>query len=152
MSDGARGYFTANAISSDFFDLMCGEYLGGGCGREVYVCRVDPDFVVKIETGVGRFQNPMEWRVWQEMCDKPEGNWLAPCVSISPNGAVLIQRRTDPLRKREMKKYPKLPNFLGDIKMDNFGILGGKLVCHDYGYVRWGYNTTLRKVDWGVGP
>ncbi len=150
MSDDARGYFTANAISADLFDAMCGEHLGGGCGREVYVSRLDPDLVIKIETGTGRFQNQMEWRVWDELSGRPEGKWLAPCVSISPNGSVLIQKRTAPLRRREMVRHPRLPEFLTDVKMSNFGILDGKLVSHDYGYIKFGWSTKLVKVDWGA--
>ncbi len=151
MSDPCRGYFTANGIAADFFDLMCGQYLGGGCGREVYVSRLDPDLVIKIETGTGRFQNAMEWRVWEEARALPDvARWLAPCVHISPCGSVLIQRRTAPLRRLEMARHKKMPGWLTDTKMSNFGILGGKLVCHDYGYVRWQLTGAMRKVDWAV--
>ena len=151
MSATAKEYFTANAIASDMFALMCGEYLGGGCGREVYVSLLDPNFVIKIETGTGRFQNAMEWRFWEENRGAPDfAKWLAPCISISPCGNILVQKRTAPLRRLEMKKYGRLPKFLTDVKMSNFGILGGKLVCHDYGYVSTVLDSGMRKVDWGV--
>ncbi len=151
MADNSRGYFTQNGVSADFFDLMCGERLGGGVARDVYVSRLDPDLVVKIEHTSGTFQNQMEWRVWENLShDKDARKWLAPCVHISPCGSVLVQRRTAPLRRAEMARHKQLPKFLTDVKMSNFGILGGKLVCHDYGIVRWSYDTGLRKAVWGV--
>ena len=36
-------------IENEFFNLMCNEYLGGGCFRNVYSIRLNPTMVVKFE-------------------------------------------------------------------------------------------------------
>lgn len=144
-------YFGGNAISLDFFDAICGERLGGGVSRDVFVCKINPDLVVKIDSESSQFQNITEWKVWNELraINSPLIKWLAPCHSISPCGNVLIQSRTAPLRRREMKRYGSLPEFLTDRKMENYGIINGKLVCHDYGHVNWTLGGKMTKVDWG---
>ena len=61
---------------------------------------------------------------------KEAKQWLAPCVSISPCGSVLIQRRTLPVTKAQLPS--KVPAWLTDFKLANWGMLDGKVVCHDY--------------------
>lgn len=137
-------------VRRDIAHMLLGARLGRGIGRKVYVCRLDPRFVVKVEDRGEAFQNIVEWETWQAVREDREARWFAPCVSISPAGSVLIQRRTEPASHSE---YPKrMPVFLGDYKRENFGMLDGKLVCHDYGLLtnltNGVYNKTTRAADW----
>lgn len=138
----------ASPVQSDVFRMLCGEHIGGGAAREVYVCAYDPDLVVKIENASGSFQNVAEWQLWWDAQHiQHSAEWLAPCVSISPCGIVLIQRRTKPA-----KRYPeKLPVWLTDTKRTNYGMIGKRFVCHDYGVhlmCNSGLSKRTRKVEW----
>lgn len=141
-------YFNAT-IERDFFHFMCGEMLGSGSFRDVYVFAHDPKWVVKIETGAQSFSNIREWDVWNDAgyIGESATKWLAPCKSISPCGTVLIQRRTKPA-----KTYPKMiPTWMTDTKRANFGMIGSKFVAHDYGLhqiYRSGMSKRLSKVEW----
>lgn len=115
---------------------LCGEFLGSGLNRDVYVCKVDPNYVVKIEgrNGYGAFANATEWRHY---CDNAEWKfleqWLAPCLFINETGNILIQRRVDQSRPR--KDYPKyIPALFTDLKLTNFGWIGDRFVCCDYSF------------------
>lgn len=123
-------------ISKEFFYTMCGEYLGGGVDRMVFESATDPTCVVKIAARPHGFQNVHEWDLWKQhnahggtsVC-----NWLAPCVRISENGLILVQKRTKPVPWK-WKLPRRVPNVLtSDLKRDNWGIYRGRLVCHDYG-------------------
>jgi len=138
-------------IRGDLFRMLCGERIGKGTSREVYECAYDPRFVVKIESAPGSFQNVTEWNMWWDADRIPHAaEWLAPCVKISPCGIVLIQKRTKPA-----KNYPKkLPEWLTDTKRTNYGMIGRRFVCHDYGVNTMrnsGLSKHLRKVDWWDG-
>lgn len=146
---------------SDFFDgigpivqrdtiaMLLGERLGSGIGREVYVFALDETKVIKLENGSRSFQNMLEWELWQSLEDTPHAKWLAPCRHISPTGIVLIQDRTEPLRKGDGPKL--MPRWLCDFKLENYGKLNGRTVCHDYGW-RWilraGVDKRMSKVKW----
>lgn len=119
-------------VLNELAHYMCGKKLGSGAFRNVYVLRANDEHVIKIEDAQCSFQNVIEWGFWQENgWNKDIGKWLAPCVSISASGTFLIQKRTTPVT--DISKMPaKLPKFLGDCHMNNFGKLDGKLVCHDY--------------------
>ena len=135
-------------LHSDVFRMLCGELIGAGSGRAVYNCAYDETAVVKIEEGAGSFQNVTEWNLWQDAADMPHASaWLAPCVKISPCGIVLIQKRTKPA-----SKYPQtLPVWLSDTKRTNYGMIGRRFVCHDYGVHRMehsGLSKRTRKVEW----
>lgn len=118
--------------SRDLAHLFVGSWLGGGMTRQVYTVEHDPTLVIKFENEGDHFQNIMEWRIWQEIKDFPAyAKWLAPCVAISPNGIWLLQKRAVTVPK---DKYPKkLPDFLGDTKLLNFGRIGKRFVACDYG-------------------
>lgn len=126
----------SNHIHEEAFNLLCGELIGRGMSRQVFACHLRDDLVVKSETGHGNFQNVTEWQVWQAVRDTPMAIHFAPCHSISPCGAVLIQSRTRPAG---MDEFPRLmPAFLTDFKRTNYGVIVGKkgerkFVCHDYG-------------------
>lgn len=119
-------------VQLDLNDLFIGDYISRGEYRSVYACGLDPSLVVKIEPrDTKRFCNQIEWGTWKEAeAGYPEiAKWLAPCKSISAQGSVLLQARTKPI-----KKLPKeLPDIFADVKLENFGLYKGRIVCHDYG-------------------
>lgn len=136
-------------LGRDFFNLMCGDLIGEGQYRKVYEFKQNPKFVIKMEDTAYSFSNIREWDLWLNAECLPEARkWLAPCSTISPNGIFLIQERTTPARR-----FPdKLPVWLTDIKRNNFGMLGGKFVAHDYGnnlVCNSGLTKRLKKVTWG---
>lgn len=122
-----------NELYEEFVNSMCGKLIGEGQDRKVFELPITNDkWCVKFETGFGRlFQNVEEWNIWEAVKHTPYAKWFAPCHWISPNGKVLIMRQTEKLRPSE---YPdKVPNFFTDMKFDNFGLLDGAFVAHDYG-------------------
>ncbi len=149
-SDRVTSHFSGT-IAEDFFGVMTGEWLGGGIGRGVYVLGTDPSLVIKIETASRSFQNIAEWEVWNDLdrLDSKAMKWFAPCHYISPCGIVLIQARTRPADKRRFPK--KMPAYFTDLKYQNFGMLDGRLVAHDYGFhrfVKLGLTASMRIVEW----
>jgi hypothetical protein len=142
----------------ELWRLVCGDVLGQGVARTVYEHRLDPCLVVKVEEGVESFQNVAEWQAWQEVQHTEFARWFAPCVAISPCGGVLVQRRTT----RAAVHPERIPNFLSDTKLGNFGILrprdgeeAGRFVCHDYGLTRLmtvGLTRRMVKANWWNQP
>lgn len=135
----------------DALDLFVGRKIGNGIAREVYECALDETLVVKIETGCGSFQNVAEWQIWNALRDTAAGKWLAPCVRISATGAVLLMRRTEPLQVKQLPK--RMPVWLTDFHLANYGMLNGRVVCHDYGVadsvvIGLGASKRMRKPDW----
>lgn len=119
--------------------VICGELLGQGTHRDVYVLRQDPSYVVKIERepGRGAFANAMEYRNWMDNKDwKFLASYLAPCILINETGQVMIQKRVSRDGKRR-KDYPKrIPSVITDRKFKNFGWIGDQFVCCDYSFFR----------------
>ena len=116
----------------DLIDLLCSDLLGEGISRKVFLCSLNPDWVVKIETDDNTFQNLVEWKVWlNSQGSKSLSKWLAPCHYISKSGRILIQSKTIPIRKSDIPDM--VPHFFNDEKFENYGILNGQFVCHDYG-------------------
>lgn len=153
MSDIGSEYFSGNTICRDTFDLLVGERLGRGVGREVFACALSPELVLKFEVKGKSFQNALEWEVWQTFQYAPKlAKWLAPCVAISACGSVLVQKRTYPLRESALPR--SVPSWLSDLKPDNWGELDGLPVCHDYGYphglIAW--KPGMQKTGWGRKP
>lgn len=151
----ARQQYFLTAVGMDLHDLICGEQLGRGIDRQVHVYRPDPSKVIKLEFGVGRFQNVAEWQLWSELAwETPKkgdpGWWLAPVHAISPCGSWLIQSRTTPPTTKDLPE--KMPVWLTDYKRSNYGMFEGRLVCHDYGTntaLAHGTETSrMRKADW----
>ena len=135
------------AAQREIKDLILGEKLGGGISRQVFEYALNDKYVVKIEDRSQSFQNIIEWEVWHHLkgC-KATARWLAPCHYISPNGIVMIQERTMPMRPNERPK--RVPSWLTDIKPDNWGLLNGKPVCHDYGFLQGIGRGGLTKASW----
>lgn len=135
-------------IKNDFIKMVCGKCIGYGAYRQVYEHKFNDDLVVKIEVTDSKFfMNIQEYSVWCEVKGTPFEKYFAPCTDISENGLVLIQHRTQPL-----KKPPKeIPAFFCDTKIQNYGLYKGKFVCHDYGshklYTK-GLTKKMVKADW----
>lgn len=122
-------------LLNNFFYFICGKQLGKGAFRTVFENTQNNKTVIKVENVAGSFQNVNEWEVWQRFKYTPSiAKWLAPCLDISDCGTFLIQERAYDLRPYEEPK--KLPLFLTDRKLDNFGRIGKRLVSRDYGYIR----------------
>ena len=131
-----RIWAISNEVFEDAFNLLCGERIGVGVSREVFVCTLIPGWVVKVETDQSVHQNILEWEVWKDVMDTSASRWFAECKWISPNGMILIQERTRPPGDAEL--LPRVPIWFTDIKRANWGMAktnGRKeyLVCHDYG-------------------
>jgi len=151
MTLGATGHWLFEFLHNDlqaqigFKEMFCGEMIGHGTSRRVYTLAQQPDRVLKIEyEGKGFFHNVEEWRLWNEVSERPElSKWLAPCYSISANGMFLIQARTQPLERLP----DKVPAWLGDFKRANWGLYEDRPVCHDYANHRvWNRGLKLHKM------
>ena len=144
----AWSYFSGNTISQDLYKLCVGKKLGEGIGREVYEWLPNSKYVIKVEMQSKSFQNVIEWESWWSVSyTKKIAKWFAPCQFISPCGTILIQHKTTPA-----SKYPKkLPAFLTDFKKTNYGMIGNKFVCHDYGtnsLMEVGKTVRMKNVTW----
>jgi hypothetical protein len=134
----------------DWMNSVLGKKLGAGIGRHVFVFDIDPRYVAKVETG--GFQNVIEHQIWDASKDTQYAKWFAPVTFISGMGTVLLMERTTPAPPSAFPAW--MPDFLGDLKYSNFGLLRGNLVCHDYGTLaNWmrGFSRdklNYRKADW----
>lgn len=120
-----------DAVQGDFNEMMLGERLGEGVGREVFADRMNPRRVIKLEEN--GFQNVTEHLVWAALCDTVWAPWFARCFWISANGRVLIQERAFlPARRPPMPDL--VPNFVNDARECNMGVVRGRWVFCDYGH------------------
>lgn len=139
-----------NTISKDLLNIVVGDKLGFGCGREVFEFLPDKSLVIKFEVTGKSFQNAMEWEIWQRVqWVKGIHKWFAPCTQISSCGTILLQKRTYP---KDKNKYPeKMPAFFCDTKYSNYGFINDQFVCHDYGtslLIENGMTSRMKKVNW----
>lgn len=140
-----------NVISHNaFVTLVKSEPISWGASRVVYPHRWNDKLVVKIEITAKTFQNIHEYELWDQLSYTKIGKrWLAPVYFISPDGKVLVQARCKPAEKSELPK--KVPNWLTDLKVTNFGWYKKRIVCHDYGVnlaIAKGTKNRLVKADW----
>lgn len=138
-------------------NLFIGKRLGHGVDRCTYEYigpgARDGEWIVKIEETEkdGRFQNVNEWNIWEDVKgDARHARWFAPCHAISPCGTLLIMSRT---RQRSFSQYPaRIPAFFNDLQYRNFGWIGQRFVCHDYGILGWNAMQKMKnglvKADW----
>jgi len=137
------------APRQDCFNLLCGDKLGSGIHRDVYECKLRPELVVKVEYEVNYryFANVMEMKFWDDHQHyKKVADWLAPCEYMSPDGRILLQRKCKPLD--DWSQFPdSFPSFLTDIKLSNFGLLDGRVVCMDYAMTISNPSVKMKKVD-----
>lgn len=136
-------------LGEQSYALLCDKFIGSGMSRDTYSSLLLPDCVVKVEDCARIFQNVLEWEIWQEVKNTKYSKWFAPCEFISPNGSILIQKKTEPM---PLKKLPeKMPSFFCDFKKGNYGWFENRVVCHDYGLayiLNKGLNNRLKKVEW----
>ena len=147
MSNGP----SSMANLADYQELFLGKKLGSGIARDVYEF-VDPAMVVKVarDDYPGERQNVAEWLTWECVEYTELAKWFAPCVLISKSGSLLLQKRTQPVSTQELPTH--VPSFFTDLKLENWGRLGKRVVCHDYGsmarLITVGLTSRLRKADW----
>lgn len=152
---GAREQLEADhfrtVVSRDISRLAVGELLGRGQYREVFEWLPNKALVLKVENGAKCFSNVLEHEVWERIKGTEHAKWFAPVVDISDTGAVLLQTRTQPVLARELPTH--VPAFFTDLKPANWGRLGKRIVCHDYGVhlmLEVGMTKRMRKADWGT--
>ena len=133
MSKDVTKRYGKGVIGSDLLSLFIGERIGKGSTREVYEHYSDPSLVIKIEDNAHSFCNVTEHIVWERLEFSTVGKFLAPIEHISVCGSVVLQKRTTPIGDKKLPK--KLPKFFTDLKKENWGIYGNRVVCHDYGHV-----------------
>lgn len=117
----------------------CGELIGEGVHRDVYILKHDDKWVVKIERDMsaGNFTNAMEWRNYVNHKDYIGfGEYLAPIIAINETGQFMIQRRAERVIDGCKKHFPThIPNWFTDTKKANFGWIGKQFVCFDYPFL-----------------
>ena len=113
--------------------------IGEGAYRKVY--DLFDGYVLKVEEavdGTPNFNNAHEMSLWIDLRGNTTGGtwwagYLAPCHAISNGGRLLVQSRVKPVTLTECRKNPLRPNFWSDLKVGNYGMYKGRLVCCDYG-------------------
>lgn len=146
---GARALLESHHVGMDLIMCMLGPIVASGNFRDVYSHAIDPTKVLKVEYGHEKkeqhdsvmqnsFCNIQEFLLWREI----EGlkgrfawvkEWFAPVEWISPSGHVLCMQKTEQLPDR--KRPDRIPEFLWDVKQENFGWIEDNFVCHDYAHV-----------------
>lgn len=141
MSNAYELYEYNGPLKNSILSLFVGDKIGSGASRDVYEIAHDPSIVMKVERSARTFHNQTEFLIWQEMKDWPIADWFAPCIDIDSYGNVLLQRRTEGFEsEREFRaaitrtRGGYIPKVFDDIHFANFGILDGRVTCHDYGY------------------
>lgn len=126
-------------LADSFTELLLGEFLGQGSRRTVFSYALDEKLVVKVSKD-SCIDNILEWELWNEIQHTEYSKWFAPCVQMSADGKVLFQRRT-----KNIKELPsELPQFMTDLKAENFGLIGKQIVAHDYAF---GISQLMNMVD-----
>ena len=135
---------------------ICGEQIGSGQFRDVYVLKDNPKYVVKIERDPSRgmFINVQEWTNFINHRYTSIEKWLAPCEFINETGQIMVQRR---VVHKARKFYPTtIPYVFTDLKLNNFGWIGKRFVACDYPlfiynnkkktrYAKWRPNDSVKK-------
>lgn len=135
--------------SRDFAGMILGAEIGIGQYRRVWSCELNDERVFKVETGDCDFSNVQEWDVWQRIKDTKLARWFAPCYAIGPCGVWLLQHRTTALDPHHLPK--RVPAFFTDLKLSNWGRIGDRVVCHDYGnnlLMENGMTSRMRVANW----
>lgn len=124
-------------VSADLITSMLGKKIGNGVHRHVYDYNLEKNYVIKLEVGSSS-ANITEYLLWDEI-QGFKGDlawvkeWFAPVKWISPNGKILVMEKTEEKPGKERPR--KVPSFFSDLKYDNWGWIGNKFVCHDYGFI-----------------
>lgn len=135
-------------VSLDALRFLCGDKISEGQYRAVFECDLIKGAVVKVSYEA--FSNITEYEIWQAVKGTSNEKWFAPCISISPCGHFLIQKKVRHITDKD-KLPKKLPDVFTDVKKTNFGFIGKQLVCHDYQMLCRAIDaafTTSRVVEW----
>ncbi|MGK6342870.1 hypothetical protein ACMGDK_11560 [Chryseobacterium sp. DT-3] len=146
------------SVNTDLIRMMFGQKINEGSYRSVYEYNFDPNkYVIKIEPNSTE-SNANEFLIWEEvsgLCGNLSWvkDWFAPVLFMSPDAKILVMERTFPyktIRGKDLVRPEKIPDFFSDVKFSNFGWLGNKLVCHDYGFINRfiKYDKKFRKANW----
>lgn len=135
-------------VNMELIDYILGDFVGYGISRLVYDYRLDPKYVIKLDLS-NHNANVLEHDVWRTVEHTKHAKWFAPVKDLSPCGRVLLQEKC---KYENIDKFPKIiPDYLSDIKVDNFGWLNGKFVCLDYAgnnLLTKGLSSKMKKVKW----
>ncbi len=130
-----------HTIRNSILAMFIGDEIGRGASRTVFEVLHDSSLVMKVERTGRTFHNQTEYLVWQEVKNWPIGDWFSPVVDIDSYGNVLFQKKTTPFESEKefnaaltMTRGGVLPRVFDDIHFANFGMLDGRVTCHDYGY------------------
>ena len=142
-------------VNTDLITTLIGKKLGQGTYRAVYQHNWDKDWVIKIEPN-NTSSNISEYMLWDEiqgLINKLAWvkEWFALVLWMSPNGKILCMQKTSQEPKNRKLEIPdKVPAFLADVKLDNFGWIGNKFVCHDYGFLHKfiKYENKMQTIKW----
>jgi hypothetical protein len=125
--------------------FIVGKKIGSGCYRTVHANNIDETTVFKFEQ-FGTHSNILEWETWEKHRWNPDiAKFLAPCVSISDCGRVLVQKKVAKARVEDLPE--KIPEFITDLHIENWGWYNSSPVCIDYGILH-GQSTELKKAEW----
>lgn len=116
---------------------MIGTRLASGCSRAVYVCKGDPNRIVKVAKKSDwdyndEWANIIEWTIWNAVSNTKYAKYFAQCYELSPDGKYLVQERLSGVGSVKIDKKTKLPEFIGDIHSHNVGLRGNDVVIVDY--------------------
>ena len=125
-----------NKLAKALKSLVIGDKIGEGQFRKVYECAWDPSLVVKVAKPTWPLadSNIAEWDIWVNFRGVNKvSRWFVPCEAISEDGVILIQKKGTPLCK-----LPKrVPDFLADVKLENWVMYDGKPRVCDYDHHRF---------------
>lgn len=127
-------------VNTDLIITLLGEKIGSGSYRAVYQHNWDDKWVIKIEPN-STDCNVTEFMLWDEVRGLKNKlawvkEWFAPVLWMSPNGKILCMQKTAEYPKNKKLQRPtEVPAFFTDVKWSNFGWIGNKFVCHDYGFL-----------------
>ena len=118
------------------FKKLCALRIGSGCSRIVYVCRHDPQRVIKVldtsSWSYHRWANVMEWQIWSAVEGTKYEKYFAKCYEISYDGKYLMQERIEGVGTVKLDKKVQLPDFIADMHEGNVGVRGKQHVIVDY--------------------
>lgn len=129
------------------FTKAKGKVIGRGMSCTVYQHKTQPHLVIKRERQVGKFQNVNEYHIWHQICCMKLAEWFAPVYAISPCGQFIIQAKTQPITADQLPS--QVPGLFTDFKQNNWGMLEGRPVCHDYGFTIFTIRQALKKSQFG---
>lgn len=151
-----KGIVEDAQLNLDLINCLIGEKIGSGSFRDVFEYNLHPTkYVIKVENNRNLYSrcNIAEQLLYEEIKGLKNElewvkDWFAPILWVSPSGRLLVMERTE---EKPNKKIPEnIPAFFSDVKWDNFGWIGNKFVCHDYGFLYKfiSYSRKIQKIKW----